>query len=67
MSVCAACGLHLASDDALCPHHHCLYGDDWAVANRIQCDFFHRGKVPVRLNETDRADDFWGAADAGAF
>jgi hypothetical protein len=36
-----------------------VYGDDWAVANRIMCDFFHRKKVPPRLAQNDRDDDFW--------
>jgi hypothetical protein len=44
---------------ALCPHHHCVYGDDWASANRIMCDFFHRKKVPPRLAAEQREDDFW--------
>jgi hypothetical protein len=59
MSLCASCGLQLSGDAALCPHHHCVYGNDWAVANRIMCDFFHRRKVPPRLAQHDRADDFW--------
>lgn len=56
MSLCASCGLQ--SEAGLCPHHHCVYGDDWARANRIQYDFFHRGKVPARLDVADRDDDF---------
>ena len=59
MSLCASCGLQLSGEAALCPHHHCVYGDDWAVANRIMCDFFHRKKVPPRLAQHDRDDDFW--------
>jgi hypothetical protein len=59
MSLCASCGLQLSGDAALCPHHHCVYGDDWAVANRIMCDFFHRRKLPPRLAPPDRDDDFW--------
>jgi hypothetical protein len=59
MSLCASCGLQLSGESALCPHHHCVYGDDWAVANRIMCDFFHRKKVPPRLAQQDRDDDFW--------
>ena len=59
MSLCASCGLQLSGDAGLCPHHHCVYGDDWAVANRIMCDFFHRGKIPPRLAQTERDDDFW--------
>jgi hypothetical protein len=59
MSLCASCGLQLSGEAALCPHHHCVYGDDWAVANRIMCDFFHRKKIPPRLAPPDRDDDFW--------
>lgn len=59
MSLCASCGLQLSGEAGLCPHHHCVYGDDWAVANRIMCDFFHRKKVPPRLPQTERDDDFW--------
>jgi hypothetical protein len=50
----------------LCPHHHCVYGDDWAAANRIMCDFFHRGKLPARLAQTERDDDFWSHTDEAA-
>ena len=59
MSLCASCGLQLTGDAGLCPHHHCVYGDDWAIANRIMCDFFHRKKVPPRLAQNDRDDEFW--------
>ena len=55
MSLCASCGLQLSGEAALCPHHHCVYGDDWAVANRIMCDFFHRKKIPPRLAQQERA------------
>ena len=63
MSYCAACGLQLAGDSALCPHHARLYGDDWAAANRIMCDFFPRGKVPPRLTRTERDDPLWPARE----
>jgi len=66
MSLCASCGLQLTGDAALCPHHHCVYGDDWAVANRIMCDFFHRGKLPTRLIPGERDDDFWAHASEAA-
>jgi hypothetical protein len=36
-----------------------VYGDDWAVANRIMCDFFHRKKLPPRLTQNERDDEFW--------
>jgi len=58
MTLCASCGLQLAGEFALCPHHHCVYGDNWAIGNRIMCDFFHRGVVPKRLLQADRDDVF---------
>lgn len=58
MSLCASCGLTVPDDTAaaLCLYH--LVGDDdeWSVTNRIMCDFFHRGKSPVRLAPTDRIE-----------
>ena len=66
MSLCASCALQLTGDAALCPHHHCVYGDDWAVANRIMCDFFHRKKIPPRLAPLERDDDFWAHAAEAA-
>lgn len=59
MSFCAYCGSQLSGSSELCPHHHCAYGEDWATANRIMCDFFHRGVVPARLGKKERDDDFW--------
>lgn len=59
MSLCASCGLQLSGDTGLCPHHHCVYGDDWAKGNKIMCDFIHRKKVPPRLPKEERDDDFW--------
>lgn len=44
MSLRASCGSQLSGDAALCPHHHAVYGDNWAEANRIMYDFFHRKK-----------------------
>lgn len=63
LSLCASCGLQIRSDTALCPHHHCVFGDDWATANRMMCDFFHRGIVPSRLPKKDQSDDFWSHID----
>ena len=60
MALCASCGTPLLSGEAgICSHHHATYGDDWAVANRVMCDFFHRKKVPSRLSLRDRDNDFW--------
>ncbi len=66
MSFCASCGLQLSGDTALCPHHYFAYGDDWARANRIMCDFFHRRILLPRLAKKDRDDDFWGHAGESA-
>jgi len=63
VSICASCGLQLAGDSALCPHHHCVFGDDWAEGNRLMCDFFHRGKVPPRLPADEREEDLWPQFD----
>lgn len=66
-SLCTSCGLTLPGDDGLCSHHHQVYGDDWAVGNRIFCNWIHRGVVPERLSPADRADeDFWGQATVDA-
>jgi hypothetical protein len=66
MSLCASCGLPLTGDTALCPHHHCVFGEDWAAGNRLMCDFFHRGKIPARLDPNERKDDFWALSDEAA-
>lgn len=57
MSRCASCGFQLSGDAELCPHHHCAYEDDWASANRIMCDFFHRGRTMPRLSTKEHDDD----------
>lgn len=70
MSLCASCGLPLSSDAGICPHHHAVYGDEWAASNRVHCDFFHRGIVPERLPEADRdiqTDNYVPAPDPGMF
>lgn len=59
MSLCASCGLRMSGDTALCPHHHAVYGDQWAVTNRIWCDYFHRERPLPRLPQSERDDDFW--------
>ncbi len=59
MSFCASCGLQLVSDAGLCEHHHRIYGDGWALSNRIMCDFFHRGIEPQRLPPKEREDPYF--------
>lgn len=56
MSLCATCGVPLAGDRELCPHHACVYGDDWAASNRMWCAFIHRG---VALPRPERDGDQW--------
>jgi hypothetical protein len=58
MSLCAMCGMQLSADATLCPHHHSMPPSEWAVENRIMCDFLHRGIVPRRLTAAARLDDF---------
>jgi hypothetical protein len=48
MSVCALCGHPTFGADGLCAYHSSSHGDEWAIGNRIMCDFLHRGiVVPV--------------------
>jgi len=58
VSLCVSCGLNTPDGVELCPHHHGVSsGHDWAVANRIMCDFFHRQRAPRRLKKGEREDD----------
>jgi hypothetical protein len=59
---CISCGYVLHTPFQLCAHHGQAMPEDWAVANRIYCDFIHRGKIPARLPESERAEslDVWG-------
>ena len=56
MALCVVCGLPLYGDLDLCPHHECGHAEDWAVANRIMCDFVHRQQIRPR---PDDEEDFW--------
>jgi hypothetical protein len=64
MSVCVLCAAELGGDANLCGHHHSFPVSDWAAENRIMCDFIHRGIVPPRLAEAQRADDLVTAREA---
>lgn len=62
-NVCYICGSTLVERYYVCPHHIEVYGDNWAMGNKVMCDFFHRGVVPKRLPMTTRelGDYFaWG-------
>ncbi len=47
------CGAQLYGNGELCAHHHGVV-DDWAEANRIMCNFFHRGILLNRLRDENR-------------
>lgn len=47
----------MVGGEALCAHHTAVSTDSWADANRIMCDFFHRGIAPLRLRAADRVDE----------
>ena len=51
MSLCVLCGQPLLGRDDVCAYHLYGNGDDWATANRIMCDFLHRGVVPCAPSE----------------
>jgi hypothetical protein len=56
-SLCSVCGQQMVGGEALCAHHTAVSTDSWADANRIMCDFFHRGIAPLRLRAADRVDE----------
>ena len=64
MSFCAVCGESSPDRDGLCSYH-IAPEDDWAVANRIMCDFVHRAIVPRRLPATKRDQVALFADDVG--
>jgi hypothetical protein len=59
MSLCVSCGLALTGDADFCPHHQTGYAEDWAVANRIMCDFVHRKWIPPTPPSSLHEDDGW--------
>jgi hypothetical protein len=48
VSLCSYCGQDTLRSDGLCLHHTVATAEDWARANRIMCDFLHRGIVSPR-------------------
>jgi len=56
VSLCAQCGLSVPGDESLCLWHHNVSGDTWSAANRIWCNFFHRGIPIPRLVEPEEVD-----------
>ncbi|HEU5320975.1 MAG TPA: hypothetical protein VFX28_09240 [Methylomirabilota bacterium] len=59
MSLCASCGGVTFGDTGICTHHHRVYEHDWAIANRIMCDFIHRGVAPPLLPPDEQSAEFW--------
>ena len=45
VSLCVLCRQPTLDSRSLCTYHHSGPVDDWAVGNRIMCDFLHRGIV----------------------
>jgi hypothetical protein len=45
VSLCVQCGYPTSGADDMCAHHTSSHADDWAMGNRIMCDFLHRGVV----------------------
>ena len=45
MSRCVNCGETVIDGSSLSTYHLTGHGADWATANRIMCDFIHRGIV----------------------
>ena len=45
MSLCIVCAQPMLGDTEVCVFHLYGQGDDWAVGNRVMCDFLHRGIV----------------------
>ena len=45
MSLCVFCGHAVVGNRDLCGYHDASHEGDWAVGNRIMCDFVHRGIV----------------------
>jgi hypothetical protein len=45
MPLCVQCGFSTLGTAEICSHHESGHGDDWATANRLMCDFLHRGVV----------------------
>lgn len=59
MALCASCALPLEQryeQDGVCPHHHCVYGDNWAATNRVICNGLHRGEWAPRLPAREREE-----------
>lgn len=59
MSLCPQCGNALWGDYQFCPGHWDLYDENWHIANKIWCDYLHRGVPVPRLFPEPLTDDRW--------
>ena len=55
MSLCVVCGGSNPDAGNICSYHLSTE-DNWAVGNRIMCDFVHRAIVPPRLAPAERGE-----------
>ena len=55
MPLCVQCAQFTFGTAEICRHHVSGHGADLAAANRIMCDFLHRGVVAP--SPCERADD----------
>ena len=46
MHFCVQCAQSTLGTAEICSYHESGHGDNWATANRLMCDFLHRGVVP---------------------
>jgi len=53
MPLCVPSAQSTLSTAEICCHHESGHGDDWATANRIMCDFLHRGVVAPTQRKRD--------------
>jgi hypothetical protein len=60
MSLCVLCAQPTLGPGNIYDYHMYAHGDDWAAANRIMCDFLHRGVVPPAPCERDDSPEFLG-------
>jgi hypothetical protein len=60
MSLCAQCAAEREEENSLCPHHAHESAGSWAEANRLLCDWIHRGKPLSRLPPSERTDSLPG-------
>jgi hypothetical protein len=53
MPLCVQCARPTFGTAGICSYHESGHSDDWPTANRIMCDFLHRGVTPPTPCERD--------------